>query len=105
MAGEIGKHFMEEDAQAADIAHQGRLKLRACVVPEPEQRTPLSAILREMAVSKESLSVAQISELLSRPARPSVAEVRAVLRAHDETVFKQVRRGGYVLGTHYQLRD
>ncbi len=105
VAAEIGKHFMEEYTQAAGIAHQGRLQLRACVVPEPELRSPISAILRELARSTESLSAAQIAELLDPSLRPSVAEIRALLRAHDQTVFRQVRHGGYVLGSTYQLQD
>jgi hypothetical protein len=32
-----------------------------------------------------------------------VADIRAILRAHDNEVFQQVRRGGFVLGAHYQL--
>ncbi len=29
--------------------------------------------------------------------------LRAFLRAHDTAVFRQVRRGGFLLGSHYQL--
>jgi hypothetical protein len=77
--------------------------LRASVVPRPEQRTPVSAILRELAASTESLSAQQLADLLDPSVRRPVADLRAFLRAHDVTVFDQVRRGGFVLGSHYHL--
>ena len=105
VASSIGTHLMDEYTEAAEIAYQARLKLRACAVPKPENRTPTSAILRELALSAESLSAAQLAELLDPSVRPSVASLRAFLRAYDNEVFNQVRRGGFVLGSHYQLRD
>lgn len=102
-AGEIGTHIMGEYSEAAEGVYQARLQLRACMVPKPEQRTPASAILRELALSPESLSAAQLAEFLDPPVRPSVADIRAFLRANDKQLFKQVRRGGFVLGSHYQL--
>jgi hypothetical protein len=74
------------------------------VVPKPEHRTPTSAILRELALSPESLSAAQLAELLDPSVRPSVPEIRAFLRANDSGLFNQVRRGGFMLGSRYQLR-
>jgi len=105
VAGQIGSHVIEEYSKAADGVQQARLQLRASMVPKPEHRTPTSAILRELALSPESLSAAQLAELLDPSVRPSVAEIRDFLRANDEAVFNQVRRGGYALGRHYQLRD
>lgn len=102
VASSIGTHLMEEYSAAAGEVYQGRVKLRACMVPKPEQRTPVSAILRELALSPESLSAAQLAELLDPSVRPSVADIRAFLRAYDNAVFKQVSRGGFVLGSHYQ---
>ena len=102
-AGSIGTHFMNEYGTAAEVVYQARVKLRASMVPKPEDRTPVSAILRELALSPESLSAAQLAELLDPSVRPSVADIRAFLRAHDNMVFQQVRRGGFVLGTQYQL--
>jgi len=104
VATSIGTHLMDQYAEGAAVAYRASLKLRACAVPRPEQRTPVSAILRELALSSESLSAAQLTELLDPSVRPPVAELRAFLRAHDNEVFKQVRRGGFVLGSHYQLR-
>jgi hypothetical protein len=103
VAGEIGTHLMEEYGTAADRVNRARMLLRACVVPSPQQRTTVSAIMRELALSPESLSAQQLADLLDPSARPSVADLRAFLRAHDTTVFAQVRRGGFVLGSHYQL--
>jgi hypothetical protein len=104
-ADQVATHVMQEYSKAADGVYQARLQLRACMVPKPEHRTPTSAILRELALSPESLSAAQLAELFDPSARPSVAEIRAFLRANDKAVFNQVRRGGFVLGSKYQLRD
>lgn len=103
VAGSVGTHIMEEYGAAAEVVYQGRVKLRACMVPKPENQTPVSAILRELALSPESLSAAQVAELLDPKVRPSVADIRAFLREHDHAVFRQVRRGGFVLGGHYRL--
>jgi len=95
--------LVENYNTATEVVHRGRLQLRTCVVPRPGRRTPVSAILRELALSPESLSAAQLAELLDPAARPPVASLRAFLRAHDTTVFRQVRRGGFVLGSRYEL--
>lgn len=76
--------------------------LRACVVPRAERRTPVSAIIREFSLSPDSLSAQQLADLLDPYVRPSVAGLRAFLRAHDATVFSQVRRGGFALESRYQ---
>ena len=102
-AGEIGTHLLEEYGTAAGGVNRARVLLRACVVPRPEQRTPVSAILRELALSPDSLSAQQLADLLDPSVRPSVADLRSFLRSHDTTVFGQVRRGGFVLGSHYRL--
>jgi hypothetical protein len=103
VACEIGAHLLEEMGTAADGVYRARLMLRGCVVPRPDQRTPVSAILRELAQSPESLSAQQLAELLDPSVRPPVTDLRAFLRAHDDTVFQQVRRGGFVIGSHYRL--
>ena len=102
-AGEIGTHLLEQYGTAAGGVNRARVLLRACMVPRPEQRTPVSAILRELALSPDSLSAQQLADLLDPSVRPSVADLRSFLRSHDTTVFGQVRRGGFVLGSHYQL--
>lgn len=102
VVGEIGTHLLEEVGTAADGVHRARVMLRGCLVPRPDQRTPASAILRELALSTESLSAQQLAELLDPSVRPPVADLRAFLRAHDDTVFQQVRRG-VVIGSRYRL--
>ena len=104
VAGDIATRVMRDYSKATDGVYQARLQLRACMVPKPEHRTPTSAILRELALSPESLSAARLAELLDLSVRPSVAEIRAFLRANDKAVFGQVRRGGFKLGSHFQLR-
>jgi hypothetical protein len=104
VAGEIGASYLQQYGAAAEVAYRGRLLLRACVVPRPEHRSTISAILRELALAEESLSAQQLAELLDPPVRPPVADLRAWLRQHDGAVFDQVRRGGFALGSHYQLR-
>jgi hypothetical protein len=81
------------------------VQLRACVVPSPEHRAAVSAILRELVVSEESLSAQQVADLLDPSLRPPVPEIRAYLRANDKTLFNQVRPGGFALGRHYQLPE
>lgn len=105
VAGEIGTQLLEEYAKATAKVQRARVQLRACVVPKPEDRSPESAILRELAMSQESLSAQQLAELLDPSLRPSVADLRAYLRTNDKTLFTQVRRGGFVLGRHYKLPE
>jgi hypothetical protein len=103
VAGDIGTRYLQEYGATAEFAYQGRVVLRACVVPRPEQRSIASAVVRELALAEESLSAQQLAELLDPPVRPRVADLRAWLRHYDGTVFDQVRRGGFVLGSHYEL--
>lgn len=102
VAGQIGSHLLTEFGKAGDGVQQARLQLRACVVPQPEERSIVSSILRELALSPESLSAQELAGLLAPQARPSVTDLRPFLRTHDGTVFTQVRRGGFVLGSRYQ---
>ncbi len=105
VAAQIGTHLLNEYEKATDGVHQARLQLRACAVPKPEQRSTVSAILRDLAMSPESLSAEQLAELLALPQQPKVADLRAFLRKYDNMVFEQVRRGGFVLGSRYELPD
>lgn len=105
VAGQVANHVMQEYGKLTDDVYQARLQLRACMVPKPEHRTSTSAILRELALSPESLSAAQLAELFVPSERPAVADIRAFLRANDKAVFNQVRRGGFVLGSKYQLQN
>jgi hypothetical protein len=104
-AVKVGAALFDELEKASAEMMAARVQLRAGVVPGPAERTPTSAVLRELAMSEESLSAQQLADLLDPPQRPPVAELRAFLRANDEALFVQVRRGGFVLGRHYMLRD
>ena len=66
----------------------------------PEHREKIS---KGAGQTGTHLSAQQLAELLAPSVRPPVADLRAFLREHNDTVFDQVRRGGFVLGTHYQL--
>jgi len=104
IAADIGTHFMDQYTAATGEVLQARLQLRACLVPKPEQRSVASAIVRELAVARESLSAQQLAELLDASLRPRVPDLRTYLRG-NEALFAQVRRGGFELGRHYRLRD
>jgi hypothetical protein len=71
-------------------------EIRGNLVPGPELRSPSSAVLRELALADDSLSAQQLAELLDEPVRPPVASLRAFLHANGQTVFAEVRRGGFV---------
>jgi len=103
-AGDAGMFVLDQAGKAAVEVGIARGQLQACVVPGPDDRTPGSAILRELALSDQSLSAQQLVELLDESVRPSVARLRAYLRANDKTFVYEVRRGGFVLGTRYSLR-
>ncbi len=102
-AASVGTHVMNEYGTAAGEVYQAQVRLRASMVPRPEARTSVSAILRELALSPESLSAAQLAELLDPSVRLPVAGIRAFLRENDDATVDQVRRGGFVLGKRYQL--
>jgi hypothetical protein len=78
VAGDIGTRYLQEYRAAAEVAHQGRVLLQACMVPRPEQRSTASAILRELALAEGSLPAQQLAELLDPPVRLSVASLRPV---------------------------
>lgn len=102
-AASVGTHVMNEYGTVAGKVYQAQVRLRASMVPRPEARTSVSAMLRELALSPESLSAAQLAELLDPSVRLPVADIRAFLRENDDATVDQVRRGGFVLGKRYQL--
>jgi len=103
VATSVGTHVLNQYGTAANDVYQARVTLQACMVPKPEARTSVSAILRELALSPESLSAAQLAEVLDPSVRLPVADIRAFLRKNDNATVHQVRRGGFVLGRHFQL--
>lgn len=104
VAGGVATHFVDKYAAATEVVQQGRLTLRANLVPKPDQRSTASAILRELAIAPESLSAQQLADLVGASLRPRVSDLRAYLRG-NEAVFTQVRRGGFELGRRYQLGE
>jgi hypothetical protein len=103
VTAEIGKSYLDELTVVTANVQSARVQIRANVVPGPEKRSATSAVLRELALSDDSLSAQQVAELLDEQVRPPVASVRAFLRTNSEIVFAEVRPGAFVLGRHYRL--
>lgn len=103
-AAQVGKVVLEQIMEASTEVEAARAELRARVVAGPADRSPASAIVRELALSEHSLSAQQLVDRLDESARPSVAGLRGYLRANDNALFYQVRRGGFALGTFYELK-
>lgn len=95
----FGKFMLDEATKASAEVAVARTQLTACVVPGPPSRTPEIAAVRALAAAEESLSAQQLAELLDESVRPPVAQLRAYLRANNETMVYEVRRGGFVLGS------
>jgi hypothetical protein len=105
VAGKIGTAFLEEMTKAQAEVNMAQAQLRVGLVPRPDTRTAMSAVLREMALSPDSQSAQQIVDSLDEGVRPSVPDLRAYLHAYDKTMFAEVRRGAFDLGRHCSLRD
>src|SRR5258708_26640923 len=60
---DIGSRLMDQFEMAMAEVPLERVQIHACVVPSPGRRTPVSAILRELAMSGESLSPQQSAAL------------------------------------------
>jgi hypothetical protein len=101
VASVVGKFLMEEHARVTSAVHQAQSQLSACVVPSPEERSILSAVFRKLALSDESLSAQELCDVLDDSVRPAVKPLRRFLHANKTTVFHEVRRGGFVLGSRY----
>ena len=102
-AVQAGKFVLGQIMEAAADAEIARAQLRARIVAGPATRSPGSAIIRELALSEDSLSAQQLAERLDDSVRPSAPRLRAYLRANDDALVYQVRRGGFVLGAFYKL--
>lgn len=103
-AVQAGKAVVGQIMEATAEVEVARAELRAKVVAGPAARSPGSAILRELALSEYSLSAQQLADRLDESVRPPVADLRSYLRANDNALVCQVRRGGFALGAFYQLR-
>ena len=103
-AVQVGKAVLDQIMEATTEVEAARAELRAKVVAGPADRSPGSAILRELALSEHSLSAQQLADRLDESVRPPVAGLRSYLRANDKALVYQVRRGGFTLGAFYKLK-
>jgi hypothetical protein len=103
-AVQAGKVVLDQIIQATTEVEAARAQLRARVIAGPVMRSPESAIVRELALSEHSLSAQQLADRLDEAVRPPVAGLRGYLRANDKALVYQVRRGGFVLCTFYELK-
>jgi hypothetical protein len=100
---EVGRVLVEEYARASSAVHHARNQLSASVVPIPEVRSVLSAVTRKLALAEESMSAQQLCDGLDDSVRPAVEPLRRFLHANKTTMFREVRRGGFVLGDVHGL--
>jgi len=104
-AGEMGHFIVEESSRAASAVDQARQLLGTYVVPAPDRRTAMAAVFRELALGPGSMSAHQLCQTLDGPVRPAVGSLRAFLHANKGTVFREARRGSFLLGKHYSFRE
>lgn len=101
------KTYMEMASKSTEELNQARHLLAASVVPGPSIRTPISAVMRVLARTSESLSAQQICDRLQEDVRPSVKSLRDYMHANKEEpgLFCEVRSGGFQLGRKgWQIR-
>jgi hypothetical protein len=102
-ASESGKFLLDEYGRAISAVQQAEDQLVACVVPGPEDRSITSAVFRKLAMTGDSMSAQQICEALDDSVRPAVDPLRRFLHGNKTTVFREVRRGGFILGGRYHV--
>jgi hypothetical protein len=100
---ETSKIVLKIMAEAAADLGAARMQLRGGIVPGPADRTPGSAMIRELALADESLSAQRLADLLDDSARPAVPLLRAFLYANDDGLFLQVRRSSFQLGAYFRV--
>ncbi len=104
LAGGVVEFIMEEFADASASVQQASELLNTYLVPAPENRTRIAAVLRELATATESMSAQQLSEALDDVARTSVESLRTFLHSNKQSVFQEVRRGSFLLGAPRMIR-
>jgi hypothetical protein len=104
-ATESGKFLLDEYGRAISAVQQAEDQLVACVVPGPEDRSVTSAVFRKLAITDDSMSAQQLCEVLDDSVRPAVDPLRRFLHGNKTTVFREVRRGGFILGVRYHVAD
>ncbi|MHB1891451.1 MAG: hypothetical protein ACYCUF_11300 [Acidimicrobiales bacterium] len=98
IASETGRFLLNEYTRASNNLQHAQDQLGSCVVPGPEERSVTSAVLRKLAVADDSMSAQQLCEVLDDSVRPAVDPLRRFLHGNKATVFREVCRGGFVLG-------
>jgi hypothetical protein len=93
-----GRIYFDLANQAIAQLHTAEQALGGSAIAGPIQRTVASAVLRQLATALESMSAQQICDAVPDEFRPSVADLRAFLHANKQSLFAEVRRGGFLLG-------
>lgn len=101
-AVESGKFLMEQANQAMATVNNAEEQLGACLVPGPEDPTPVSAVLRHLALADSSMSAQQLCDVLDDSVRPTVADLRALLHGSKPRLVRETRPGSFVLGNRYR---
>jgi nitrogenase subunit NifH len=104
-ASSAGQFLLDEYTRAACAVQQAEDQLGAFVVRGPDERSVTSAVFRKLAMADDSLSAQQICNVLDDSVRPAVDPLRRFLHSNRTTVFREVRRGGFVLGGRYHVRQ
>lgn len=99
---DVGQQWLEEGAVRIAALNQARNEVVAGVVPAPSTRSWQSAVLRQLAVSDESLSAQQLHDVLDPS--PSVVALRRFLHNNKPGLFNEVRPGSFGLGRQFTLR-
>ncbi|MHB8288972.1 MAG: hypothetical protein ACYDEY_06995 [Acidimicrobiales bacterium] len=75
----------------------------ASEIATPAHRTATAAVFRELAMVSEALSAQQLSDA-RRLSAPGGVALRVFLHATKTTVFREARRGSFMLGMRYSIR-
>jgi len=102
-ASETGRFLLDEYTRASNDVQRAREQLSSCVVPGPEDRSVTAAVFRKLAVADDAMSAQQLCDVLDDSVRPAVAPLRRFLHDNKATAFREVRRGGFVLGGKYHV--
>jgi hypothetical protein len=103
-AADAARWFLSESERAARSAQQSREQLAGHLVPRAERATPAAAVLRELATAPESMSAQQLYDVLDAPVRAPVSSLRQFLHANAPSIFREGRRGSFLLGGRCVIR-
>ena len=102
-AVESGKFLMEQANQAMATVNNAEGQLGACLVPGPKKQTPVSSVLRHLALPDSSMSAQQLCDVLDSSVRPMVPDLRAFLHNSKPGLVREARRRSFVLGNPYRV--